>query len=279
MNEYQFSILSNERFVDLGLFQFGQQRCNPGHSFGPAVRNHYLFHYIISGKGTLLADNGKGENNTFQLRGGEGFMVFPGQINTYWADINNPWEYEWVEFDGIRVKEMLDAVGFSITNPVYTARDMELRSRMEQEMAYIVAHERETSIHLTGHLYLFLDFLVKSIVPERKPKRLKYKDYYIQEALSYIEENYEHDVSVEEIAESIGIDRSYFGKIFKSSLGETPQSYMLKFRMVKATELLRLTNMSISDISAAVGYSDYTHFSRAFRSIYGMSPREWRKTN
>lgn len=279
MNEYQFSILSNERFVDLGLFQFGQQRCNPGHSFGPAVRNHYLFHYIISGKGTLLADNGKGENNTFQLRGGEGFVIFPGQINTYWADTNNPWEYEWLEFDGIRVKEMLDAVGFSITNPVYTARDMELRSRMEQEMAYIVAHERETPIHLTGHLYLFLDFLVKSIVPERKPKRLKYKDYYIQEALSYIEENYEHDISVEEIAESIGIDRSYFGKIFKSSLGETPQSYMLKFRMVKATELLRLTNMSIGDISAAVGYSDYTHFSRAFRSIYGMSPREWRKTN
>ena len=279
MKEYEFSILSNDRFVDLGLFQFGHQKCNPGHSFGPAARNHYLFHYILNGSGTLMADYERGGNNTFQIQEGEGFLAFPRQINTYWASVEKPWEYVWLEFDGIRVKEMLDAAGFTQEKPVYSPRDKELRKRMREEMMYIVMHEHETSMHLIGHLYLFLDYLVKSMAPERKPRRNKFKDYYIQEALSFISENYDHDVSVEEIAEAIGIDRSYFGKIFKASIGETPQNYILNYRMVKASELLRLTNMTIGDISAAVGYADYTHFSRAFRSVYGVSPREWRKTN
>lgn len=279
MKEYEFSILSNDRFIDLGLFQFGHEKCTPGHSFGPAARNHYLFHYILSGNGTLIADEENGANNTFQLKEGEGFLIFPGQISTYWADMKSPWEYVWLEFDGIRVKEMLNAAGFSYVKPVYKARDYNLKKRMQEEMMYIVMHENETSVHLIGHLYLFLDYLVKSIMPEKKLRKNKFKDYYIQAALSYIGENYEHDISVEEIAESIGIDRSYFGKIFKTSLGETPQKYILNYRMVKASELLRLTNMSIGDVSAAVGYSDYTHFSRAFRSVYGMSPREWRRKN
>ena len=57
-----------------------------GHSFGPAKRNHYLFHYIISGTGTLMADNAKGETQTYSIKSGQGFLIFPEQITTYYAD-------------------------------------------------------------------------------------------------------------------------------------------------------------------------------------------------
>ena len=53
MNELLFNIFPNERFIDLGLYQFGLEQCAPAHSFGPATRNHYLFHYVLSGSGTL----------------------------------------------------------------------------------------------------------------------------------------------------------------------------------------------------------------------------------
>ena len=49
--------------------------------------------------------------------------------------------------------------------------------------------------------------------------------------------------------------------------------------MIKATELLKLTKMSIGDISKAVGYENQLHFSRAFKKIYNISPREWRNAN
>ena len=49
-NKVRFSVFHYERFVDLNLYQFGWEKCVPMHRFGPAVRNHFLFHYVISGR-------------------------------------------------------------------------------------------------------------------------------------------------------------------------------------------------------------------------------------
>ena len=112
MSNTFFNIFPNENFIDLCMYQFGYEQCDPGHSFGPATRNHYLFHYILSGTGTLMADNAKGDTQTYSVKSGQGFMIFPGQINTYIADEQLPWEYMWIEFDGLRVKEALSAHRF-----------------------------------------------------------------------------------------------------------------------------------------------------------------------
>ena len=66
MNDLLFSVFPNENFVDIGLYQYGWEHCAPAHSFGPAARNHYIFHYVISGTGTLMADNSAGET-TLQI--------------------------------------------------------------------------------------------------------------------------------------------------------------------------------------------------------------------
>ena len=84
---------------------------------------------------------------------------------------------------------------------------------------------------------------------------------------------------IEDIAAVCGINRSYFGKIFRNSTGRSPQEFLMNYRMVKATELLKLTSLSIADVGSAVGYENQLHFSRAFKNIYGVSPREWRKQN
>ena len=81
------------------------------------------------------------------------------------------------------------------------------------------------------------------------------------------------------MAKVCGLNRSYFGKIFKRATGRTPQQFLLTYRMIKATELLKLTKLSIGDISNAVGYANQLHFSRAFKNLYGKAPREWRNEN
>lgn len=88
MKDLLFSVFPNENFVDLGLYQFGWERCAPSHSFGPAARTHFLFHYVISGTGTLYADDSSGVTQTYQIKSGQGFMIFPNQITTYIADKN-----------------------------------------------------------------------------------------------------------------------------------------------------------------------------------------------
>lgn len=279
MHSMLFSIFPNEKFIDLDLYQYGWEKCEPAHQYGPAARNHYLFHYIISGTGTLYADNKEGETITYAIRSGQGFLLYPGQISTYISNDKIPWEYAWIEFDGLRVKEMLDIAGFSLDKPVYHANFKEFRENMMNEMLYIANHSNEHPFHLIGHLYLFLDALTRSVARIRLESKGKMSDYYITEAINYIEQNFQYDISIGDVAKNCGIDRSYFGKIFHKYVGKTPQEFLISYRMMKATELLKLTDLSIADIGNAVGYSNQLHFSRAFKNTYGISPRNWRKQN
>lgn len=279
MSDLLFYVFPNENFVDLGLYQFGKEQCEPAHSFGPASRNHYLFHFVLSGTGKLMADNAKGETQTYQIKSGQGFMIFPRQITTYIADQHLPWEYVWVEFDGLRAKEIVELAGMSLDNPVYRAHSKELREEMKKEMLYMAEHGEESPFHLIGHLYLFIDYMSRSSVSMRLSSEGRVRDFYIKEALTYIEQNFQNDISVEGIAKSCGLNRSYFGRIFKDAIGKSPKEFIMDYRMVKATELLKLTDLTIGDIGNAVGYPNQLHFSRAFKHTYGMSPREWRNKN
>ena len=165
MSDILFSVFPNENFVDLGLYQFGKEQCEPAHSFGPASRNHFLFHYVISGTGKLMANDSKGETHTYHIKSGQGFMLFPRQITTYVADEMLPWEYTWVEFDGLRAKEIVEIAGLSPDNPIYHAKSKDLRESMKQEMVYMAEHGDESPFHLIGHLYLFMDIFPAPLPP------------------------------------------------------------------------------------------------------------------
>ena len=73
----KFHVFQDERFVDLNLYQYGWEQTEPLHSYGPYARNHYLFHYVISGKGLLLANE-----QEYAIEGGQGFLIAPGQVTT-----------------------------------------------------------------------------------------------------------------------------------------------------------------------------------------------------
>ena len=209
-------------------------------------------------------------------------MLFPNQINTYIADQDLPWEYTWVEFDGLRAKEIVSTAGLSPDHPVYHAGSKDLRNEMMNEMLYIARHpgsSSESPFHMIGHLYLFLDYFMRSAATVRMNQSGKIRDFYIKEALSYIEQNFQNNITIEDIAAFCGLNRSYFGKIFHDTIGKSPQEFLISYRMTKAAELLKLTSLSIADIGNAVVYPNQLHFSRAFKNVYGTSPRSWRNTN
>lgn len=279
MNNLLFSVFPNKNFIDLSLYQFGWERCEPSHTFGPAARIHYLFHYIISGTGTLYADDSFGNTHTYSVKSGQGFMIFPNQINTYIADRDLPWEYVWIEFDGLWAKEAIEIAGLSPNAPIYHAHFHDLRDTMANEMLYIAQHGDMAPFHLMGHLYLFLDALTRPVSSMEFSRGSRLRDFYVHEAISFVEQNFQNNISVEDIADNCGLNRSYFGKIFREAVGKTPQEFLINYRITKAAELLKLTRLSVGDIGKAVGYDNPLHFSRAFKNIYGISPREWRSQN
>jgi AraC-like DNA-binding protein len=280
MQDYIFKVFPKQNFLDLSMFQFGWEQCSAAQSFGPVARNHYIFHYVISGSGLLHAGDQTGQTKDYMIKQNEGFLLFPNQISTYIADNEHPWEYVWVEFDGLKVKETLETIGISKDKPLYRSQLTEMRENMVKELLYIVHNKDESSMHLMGHLYLFFDYFTRSATSKNTSQKYINKQksnyFYITEAINFIEQNYQNDISVEMIAGNCGLNRSYFGKIFKAEFGKTPQEFLMQYRMAKATELLKRTEMSIGDIGKAVGYPDQLHFSRAFKNTYDISPRQWR---
>ena len=273
---FSFSVFPNENFLDLRLFQYGWEQCAPLHSFGPFVRNQFLFHYIISGKGCLNSNGPDGATGHYQLGAGQGFLICPGQVNTYYADKHDPWKYTWLEFGGLRAEEYLDSAGLSISQPIYQPKNAALAEPVQDAMLYIADHSQASTLHLIGHLCLFLDALIQSSSTRREVRGTRLQDFYIQEAVNFMERNYQRELTVEEIADVCKLNRSYFSKLFRESMGGPPQEFLIRLRLSKAAELMQTTKASIGDIAADCGYPNQLHFSRAFKKRYGVSPREWR---
>lgn len=279
VDDFSFSIFPNENFLDLRLYQYGWEQCAPLHSYGPFVRNHYLFHYVLSGRGQLDAADGDGASHKFKIGPGQGFLVFPGQVTTYSADENDPWKYTWLEFDGLRVAEYVDNAGLSLSQPIYRPLTPEQGRRVGDTMVYIADHSNESPLHLVGHLCLFLDGLIQSSATRRELHGGQLKDFYMQEAVTFMEHNFSREITVEEVADVCKLNRSYFSKIFKESMGCPPQEFLIRLRLSKAADLMKNTGNSIGSIAAQCGYPNQLHFSRAFHKRYGLSPREWRIQN
>lgn len=99
----------------------------------------------------------------------------------------------------------------------------------------------------------------------------------VKQASVYIQQNYTRSFSLEELSKTIGVSKSYLSRIFKMDMGISPWDYLNRFRIKKAKELLLLTDGSITEIAAEVGYEDVGYFGRVFREIAGCSPRAYRQ--
>ena len=279
MSDSIFHIFSDKRFLDLTVYQYGYEKCEPLHSYGPFVRNHYLFHYIISGKGMLSVTEEDG-SSVYQIGPRSGFLIDPGRINVYSADQKFPWEYVWVEFDGLRAKELMEEAGLSNDHPVFHPVSVIAADQLRDAMLRLTQYpDNSRPLGIIGQLYLIMDALIQGSANKKRLQGGKLSRFYAQEALSFIEQNYALPITVEDMANRCNLDRSYFGKVFKDMIGQSPQDFLIRYRMSKATSLLVSTSLSIGDISVQVGYPNQLHFSRAFRNIYGMSPRQYRQQN
>lgn len=279
MSDSIFHIFSDERFLDLTVYQYGYEKCEPLHSYGPFVRNHYLFHYIISGKG-MLSVTEEDSSAIYHMETHSGFLIEPGRINLYSADQKFPWEYVWVEFDGLRARELMEEAGLSNDHPVFHPVSVTAADQLRDAMLRLTQYpDNSQPLAIIGQLYLIMDALIQGSANKKRLQGGKLSRFYAQEALSFIEQNYTLPITVEDMANRCNLDRSYFGKVFKDMIGQSPQDFLIRYRMSKATSLLISTSLSIGDISVQVGYPNQLHFSRAFRNIYGMSPRQYRQQN
>jgi AraC-like DNA-binding protein len=255
---------------ELSLHHCGWESCEPCHAYGPAVRDHFLVHYVLEGRGTYRC--GGVETH---LGKGEGFLIRPSEVTYYEADSEDPWTYCWVGFDGTRAAPLLALAGLAESSVFRCDRD-DFLWRCVQAMRESTRGAAFEEIASVGHLYLFLSRLVEEHGASSPSPRAMSEEYALR-AVRYIEGAFSMPVTIAAVAEHLGIDRTHLFRVFRRHLGVSPQEYLLEFRLRKACELLRRTTLGIGEIACSVGIDSPAHFSALFRSRRGVSPREFRR--
>jgi len=244
--------LVNRHLSDLNPILVGQEACAPGHSFGPTVRKYTLIHYIKKGKGTLEKNGEK-----YSVHPGEAFLILPEEVTFYYADEADPWEYQWVAFDGslsARFRELPAVFPLSST---WTQR----------MLATVGTDMREYKIAaLLFQMYAELFAVSQN------------KKIYIEQVQDYIRALYMQELRVEEIAGELNLDRRYLSRVFKEKTGFSIKEYIIKVRMEEACQRLK-SGESVSSAAIFCGYSDVFNFSKMFKSKFGCSPRQWQLQN
>ena len=105
--KYKLFLLENKFQYNFMIYQIGYEKCKSDHRFGPCIRDFYVFHFVVSGRGYF-----KVKDKVFELKKGDGFLVPAGILFEYYAEPSDPYEYYWVGFNGVNSEEILQNLGF-----------------------------------------------------------------------------------------------------------------------------------------------------------------------
>ena len=254
MNCFQYNCpVADKKLIDFNPLVFGEEKCAPAHSFGPAVRGHYLIHYVVSGKGKLFIDG-----KTYEIEENKAFLIKPDDFAKYTADKENPWHYIWIGFMGKLAKKFDE-----LPSPV-----IDVKTELFSEMLDVRFLKNTIEEFLTGKLFSYYSLLFDT----------KEKADYVSQVLNYINAYYPTtDCTVTKISEFVNLEKHYLARIFKLKTGKTVKEYITEKRMINAKKLLE-NGFDVKSAASFSGYNDQFAFSKAFKNYYGVSPINCKKT-
>lgn len=249
------------------IYYCGHEQCSSGHFFGPAVRQHYLLHVVLKGRGRYRA--GKKE---YALEEGDAFLIKPQEVTYYQADEANPWEYSWTAFSGLEAERLLMEYHADEAGYYYHAGQGE---RWKDYMEKLVNAFREGGHNMDEMAGYFT--LLFSQFERREGEREDYEQGYLARAQSYMHHNYSYPIRIEDVSAYVGIDRTYLYRLFMKYKGISPKTYLTSYRIIEAKRLLEETGLSITETGLSCGFHDSSVFSKRFLSMEGESPLQYRK--
>ncbi|MFV0412961.1 MAG: AraC family transcriptional regulator [Oscillospiraceae bacterium] len=255
--------------AELSVYNCGLQSCDKGYTWGPGVRDHYLVHLVITGKGSYRVNN-----TTHPIQAGDLFFAKPNQLISYTADLETPWEYYWVGFNGASAAHLAQQLPFMDNMPVYHAAEPDTARELLHSIFLSGGYENSDNARMTGYLYLFIAFLMQQAgkLAKRPPE---IGSQYVVNAIKYIQFNYSRDISVDDIAKAVGVSRSHLYRVFIANVGQSPVEYLTQFRIGEACALLENTSLSVAEVAYSVGFFDQFYFSRVFKKEKGMPPSRY----
>ena len=173
-------------------------------------------------------------------------------------------------------RQYLGRCGLGEENRAFRCDVPEQLERCVQEMVRCEMLGRGHEFLLLGELYRFLGWIARSFEGQGRRSREAGTEY-VERAADYIRSHFQEDLTVSKLALYVGLNRSYLTTVFQNTLHVSPQQFLMRFRMERASQLLLEGTLSVGEVARSCGYPDPLTFSKAFKRTLGVTPSQYQR--
>lgn len=279
-------LLANERDALWGLTvsTVGYEEIQPGEPY--PTKGHADGYYFDLKQGRTLNEyqllyNPEGEGifesahiPPTRLKAGDMFLLFPGEWHTYHPDPYIGWKSHWIGFKGRNMDDRVKAGFLKPEKPIYHigySSVIESLYRKAYETAVEeAAYSQQLMAGIVNHLIGKMYSLERNIELGKNRTQVN----MIAKARLRIRESLESSLTIQEVAEELGVSYSNFRKLFKEYTGLSPATYQQELRLLRAKELLTTTDLSIKEIAYRLNFESPDYFSSKFKAKMGYKPSD-----
>ena len=233
----------------------------------------YQLLYIIEGEGLFHSQTVP----SARLKEGDFFLLFPGEWHSYHPTGPRGWKKYWIGFKGRNIDDRVRANFLSPTKPIYhvgyNSKIEELYKEAYEAATREEAYSQQVMAGIVNHLIGLMYSMERNI--ELKSRNQSHVEM-ISKARLRIRESLESSLTIQQVAEEMGVSYSNFRKLFKEHTGLSPATYQQDLRLQRAKELLSTTDMSIKEIAYQLNFESPDYFSAKFKAKTGRKPSELR---
>jgi len=230
----------------------------------------YHILYITEGTGYVTIDGKR-----VQVSAGNLVFYLPGQYREYDLYRNTRSRSYYVFFDGDACEDILRGLKLDGCTIFNIGINLSLSKLLDELINEFGSKNEHYEYMCHSHLLAILTSIARSISePPRERSELRKR---INDVCRYIYENCDKINSISELAQICHLSESRFSHLFSEIMGASPKNYLLRVRIETAKEMLANTDLSIGQISEAIGLHDQNYFSRIFKRFTNISPTEYRK--
>jgi AraC-like DNA-binding protein len=262
--------LNPPKRAPLSIVSGGCEHCAPDYEIHRPTFPFYSIEYVVRGRGLLIL-----QNRSHSLQPGCVFSYGPGVRQDITADRSEPPVKYFVDFAGSKSKEILRRCNL----PPGSASQVFPPSEIQNLFDELIRCGQRVSARSAGLCAKLLECLALKISESRAPQEgvetLSFTTY--QQARLHIEKYFQRLKTLRQIALECHMDAAYLCRLFQRYDHQSPYQFLLRLKMNLAAEWLQPPDALVKQVAEHAGFSDQFHFSRAFKSVFGVAPDIFRR--